>query len=241
VQCAFWIAVNDFVSLFRFLSFDHGACEACCNQFMITKNVLFVVLEALPFTNLLELLVMESSACSFNTCYTLMFNVHGVVLSLQTVHDSRDASASSSNRTGGTRVQTHPSWNMSSISEGCAKIPSLQPADQASMKHTTSRSHSRTTQALRSLGTDPDGSLHLTAPLEAIADVCPAENAKQQPLPFGSSSAREQRGSTNLGGCTDISLIQVPLPHPFFACWMHRGIVQIVGISGVLLTLLERA
>jgi hypothetical protein len=219
VQCAFWIAANDFVSLFCFLSFNHGACEACCNQFMITTNVLFVVLEALPFTNLLEWLVMESFAFPFKICYTLMFNANDVVLSLQTVHDSRDASASSSNRTGATRVQTHPSLHMSSILEGCAKIPSMQPADiQASMKHTTSRSYARTTQALRSLGTDPDGSLHLTAPLEATADVCPAENAKQQPLPFGASSARKQRGSTNSGGCTDISLIQVPLPHRVFAC-----------------------
>jgi hypothetical protein len=109
------------------------------------------------------------------------------------------------------------------------------------MKHTTSHSQFRTTQALTSLDTDPDGSLLPTAPLEVIADVSPAEIAHQQPLPFGASSAREQRGSANSGEFTDISLIQVPLPRSFCASLIQLGIVQIVGASGILLLLLESA
>jgi hypothetical protein len=106
------------------------------------------------------------------------------------------------------------------------------------MKH-TSHSHSRTTQALTSLDIDPDGALLPTAPLEVIADVSPEEIAHQQPLPFGASSARKQIGSANSGGFTDISLIQVPLPRSSFASLIQPGMVQIVGISGILLLLLE--
>jgi hypothetical protein len=53
-----------------------------------------------------------------------------------------------------------------------------------------------------------------TAPLAVVADVCPAEIAQHQPLPFGASSARKHIGSTNSGELTDVSLIQVGLPCP---------------------------
>jgi hypothetical protein len=186
----------------------------------------FAVCSACDFT------VHKSASIAYNGTlrlafqYLFHFTVHGsqCELSLQPVHEIREASASSSNRTGDTRIQTHPSLNMSSISEGCVSIPSLQPADsQSPVRQTTCRSHSRTTQALRSLETDPDGSLLPPAPLAVLADVCPAEIAQHQPLPFGASSAREHRGSTNSGGLTDISLIQVPFPRPSFASLMKKA------------------